>query len=188
LAEEDAARDERYAAEARRAWSLGVFGGGAVAALSVLGIVLLVVFKSVGRTTGKGRFDDYLQEQVRPLLRPGEQVLNTAWLFEGTFKHPTTYCAALTTERLLLVQTAMTFFLGRPIPRGVSAIELASVGGCTTGGVGWQREITFILRDGQTLNLRLNTLANVVSGQEAFLQEVPARLSRRGVELASGGR
>jgi hypothetical protein len=84
---------------------------------------------------------------------------------------------------LLLAQTGLTVLLARPKPGTILAWELSDIGGCTTGGIAFQKEITFILRDGRTLNLRMNTLANVISGSEVFLREVPARLSRRGVEL-----
>jgi hypothetical protein len=181
-AEEDAARDQRYAAEGRRNRLLSVSIGGAVAGLSVAGVVVLFVFPDLGRAS-TGRFDAFLQALVMPQLRPHERVLHTGFVFEGELRRPITYCAALTNQRLLLLQTDTTLFLGRPIYRGQEEIDLASIGHCTTGGVGFHRELTLVFRDGSTRNLRLNMLAGVVSGQEAFLAELPQKLGNRGVAI-----
>lgn len=181
-AEEDAARSARYAAKGRRTQLLAISIGGGLAGLSLLAIVLLLVFPGFGRASG-GRFDEYLRNVVGPQLRPGEQVLNTGLVFEGGFRRPILYCAVLTTQRLLLVQTGMTPFLGRPIYRGQEEIDVASIGHCTAGGVGFHRELTLVFRDGSTRNLRLNMLGSAVSGQEAFLAELPQRLGNRGVGI-----
>jgi hypothetical protein len=49
--------------------------------------------------------------------------------------------------------------------------------------VGFHRELTLVFRDGSTRNLGMNMLASAISGQEAFLAELPQRLAGRGVVL-----
>ena len=180
-ADDDARRDQRYATQARRNQLLGIVGGGGVTACSVLAIVVLLLMPGIGRSAG-GRFDGYFQGILQSVLRPGEPVLNTGFVFEGALRRPITYCAALTNQRLLLARTDMTLF-GSPIFKGLEEIDLSSVGHCSAGGVAMHREVTLVFRNGETRNLRLNLLANVISGQQAFVSELPQRLARGGVNV-----
>lgn len=114
--------------------------------------------------------DDYIREQVQPLLRSGEQLLHTAYLVKmgggviGAMRAKASF-AAVTDQRLILIKTRVGAF--RPLleNRGVESIERANIKAAAVSGSG----LTVELEDGSRLTTSAASSRHV-SGQKEFLQ------------------
>lgn len=135
--------------------------------------------------------DNFVQQQVGPLLQPGEQIRNMAFVL----KQPAMwiqmllymccgwiiiifmtkyYYAALTDRRLILVQTGMGFFNPKMENRAVSTIELANVQRITTSGFLNNKSFTLHMADGTKDEYRIAPWSKAMSGQGRWLDEIKA--------------
>ena len=132
--------------------------------------------------------DEFLKREVGKLLKPGEQVLNTATVFTGPLLFSSLfgvfgqmmmlsyYFAALTNQRLILIGTGMGFTGLKTENRGVTEYPLAEVVDVTPGGMMNQKSITLKLRDGTSTKISFNTMVRQIDGQKAFAAEAADRI------------
>lgn len=114
--------------------------------------------------------DEYIREQVQPLLRSGEQLLHTGYLVTmgsglvGAMRAKASF-AAVTDQRLILIKTRVGAF--RPLleNRGVDSIERGNIKGAIVYGSG----LTIELEDGSKLTTSARRSRHV-SGQKDFLR------------------
>src|SRR2546430_11275675 len=94
--------------------------------------------------------DDYLQQQIMPMLQPGEQVLHSAYmrrqpgilmqvLFVGgllLYLITKAYFVVLTNRRMILIRTKMSAWSGGPklLNLGVEQWDARNLKNCTTSG------------------------------------------------------
>ena len=138
--------------------------------------------------------DQYIQQQVGPMLQPGEQILYMAqvlrqpplWLqilcMGGllTFLMTKAYFAAFTNRRLILIRTSMGLFGGFGMKnQGVEEIQLANVKSISTGGFLNNRSVTFVMNDGKSDTVRCAPWGKAVTGTAAFVNEMPGRFNNR---------
>lgn len=133
--------------------------------------------------------DEYLQSQVMPMLQPGEQVLQTAYMRRQPgllmqillvgglllFLMTKAYFAVLTNRRLILIRTKMGFWTGGPklMNLGVEEHDVRNMQKCTTSGFANNRSMTFHMANGPQVTLRISPWFKQVSGTKAFLDQVP---------------
>ena len=132
--------------------------------------------------------DDFLKAEVAKVLRPGETVTNTATVFTGNLLFAslfgvfgqllmlTHHFAALTNQRLILIQTGMGFSGVKTENRGVTSHEFADLEDVTPGGMMNQKSITLKKRDGTSTKISFNTMVRQVEGQKAFAAEVVPKI------------
>lgn len=125
------------------------------------------------------------------MLMPGEQVLHTAYMAKQpglfwqimclggllVFLLTKAYYVALTNRRLILIRTKMGFFRPKMANVGVEQFDMAQIAKCTTSGLLNNRSMTFVFQNGARQTLRIAPWAKFVSGNKAFLEQVPQLIS-----------
>ena len=136
--------------------------------------------------------DQFIQSEMAKIARPGEQVLNTAFMVKTPpmivqmilaggllqFLLTKAYYAVMTNQRVVLIRTSMGLFKPGMVNKGVESFELNTVAQVKTGGFLNNKSMTFKKQDG-SLTLRIAPWSKLVSGQKAFLAEVPQRINTR---------
>lgn len=134
--------------------------------------------------------DAFIDEQLRGLLEPGEAPLYRAFVTRqpgllwqllslGVFLFLMTkaYFVVLTDRRLILIRTPLGLFGPGHANQGVESIPRAQIAHVTTSGVLNNRSITFHLVEGPRSTLRISPWFKTVSGQRAFLEDMPEHLN-----------
>ncbi len=137
--------------------------------------------------------DEYLQSQIMPMLHPGEQVLQSAYmrrqpglvmqmLFVGgllLFLITKAYFVVLTNRRLILIRTKMGFFSGGPkqLNLGVEEFDARNLKGCTTSGLANNKSMTFLFHQGPEQTLRISPWNKKIVGTKQFLEQVPTMIT-----------
>ena len=132
------------------------------------------------KPTLRTKADQFIHDELRPLLRGGETVLQQAYVFDrdastsgmigalfarGMF-------AALTTERVLLVKVGLAAFGLRLINRGVETIERSA-----TASVASDADlVTLVHVGGNETHLRV-AATDALSNQAAFMKHAPSILA-----------
>jgi hypothetical protein len=147
--------------------------------------------------------DEYLQSQIMPMLQPGEQVLQTAYmrrqpgllvqmlLVGGLLLYLITkvYFVVLTNRRMILIRTSMKFFSGGPAHTnlGIEEWDLRNIASCTTGGFGYNKSITWRMQNGVEETLRIAPIHRYIHGSKQFFEQVPQMfMSGQMMQLAAG--
>lgn len=142
--------------------------------------------------------DQFIQAEMAKIARPGEQVLNTAFMVKTPpmivqmilaggllqFLLTKAYYAVLTNQRVVLIRTSLGLFKPGMVNKGVESIELGNISQVKTGGFLNNKSMTFKKSDG-ALTLRIAPWSKLVTGQKAFLQEVPQRINTRSLPAAA---
>jgi hypothetical protein len=137
--------------------------------------------------------DQFIQAQVTPVLQPGEQILNQAFMVKQPgliwqmllvgglllFLMTKAFYVVCTDRRILMIKTKLGFFSPKLQNNGIDVIDLAQVKQVTTSGLLNNRSMTFHMVDGRKDTLRIAPWAKWVTGQGQFLEQVPARLNQR---------
>jgi hypothetical protein len=147
--------------------------------------------------------DEYLQSQVMPLLQPGEQVLQTAYmlrqpgiimqmLFVGgllLFLITKAYFAVLTNRRLIFIRTKMKFLSGGPqqMNLGVEQYDVRQLQQCTTSGLAANKSMTFALHGAPAQTLRINTWSKKIAGTKTFFEQVPQLINSGQLQQLAAG-
>jgi hypothetical protein len=137
--------------------------------------------------------DEYLQSQVGPLLMPGEQVLQSAYMRRQPglaaqmflvgglllFLITKAYFAVLTNRRLILIRTKMGFWGGGPkqMNLGVEQYDVRAINGCTTSGFANNRSMTWTFHQGEPMTLRISPWGKKIAGTAQFLEQVPQMIT-----------
>ena len=137
--------------------------------------------------------DEYLQSQIGPLLMPGEQVLQSAYMRRQPglaaqmflvgglllFLITKAYFAVLTNRRLILIRTKMSFWSGGPkqMNLGVEQYDVRAFNGCTTSGLANNRSMTFGFHQGEAMTLRISPWGKKIAGTAQFLEQVPQMIT-----------
>ena len=146
--------------------------------------------------------DEYLQSQIIPMLQPGEQGLQSAYmrrqpgllmqmLFVGgllLFLITKAYFVVLTSRRMILIRTKMSFWSGGPkqLNLGVEQWDVRNLRGCTTSGFANNRSMTFAMHEGAAQTLRISPWGKQVQGTRQFFEQVPAAISSGELQRAAG--
>lgn len=133
--------------------------------------------------------DEYLQSQVMPLLQPGEQILQTAYMRRqpgilmqmlvvgGLLLWAITkaYFVVLTNRRMILIRTKMAAWSGGPkqLNLGVEQWDARNLKNVTCSGFANNRSMTFHFHQGPSQTLRISPWGNKL-GSQAFLDLVPS--------------
>jgi hypothetical protein len=141
------------------------------------------------------KHDEFVMQQVTPMLHPGEQVMHTGVLYKApglllqilllggllSWLMTTGYYAVVTSGwRLLLIKTKMSLWMGvTPANRGVEEINLANVKQITTSGFANNRSMTFNFVDGSKRTLRCSPWSKQITGNAAFFEQLPQIVNNR---------
>jgi hypothetical protein len=137
--------------------------------------------------------DEYLQSQIGPMLMPGEQVLQSAYMRRQPglaaqmflvgglllFLITKAYFAVVTNRRLILIRTKMGFWGGGPkqMNLGVEQYDVRAFSGCTTSGFANNRSMTFAFHQGEAMTLRISPWGKKIAGTAQFLEQVPQMIT-----------
>jgi hypothetical protein len=90
------------------------------------------------------------------------------------------YFAVVTSHgRLVLIRTSMGMFSWKRVNLGVEEIPLAQCQQVTTSGLLNNRSITFHFPNGHKQTFRIAPWSKMISGQKAFLDQVPNLINQR---------
>jgi hypothetical protein len=146
--------------------------------------------------------DEYLQSQIGPMLQPGEQVMQSAYMRRQPglvmqmllvgglllFLITKAYFVVLTNRRLILIRTKMKFLSGGPqqLNLELEQHDVRNLKGCTTSGIANNRSMTFSsTRAGSTRCGSRHGKADLGTAQ--FLEQVPQMItSGQLAQLAAG--
>lgn len=133
--------------------------------------------------------DEYLQSQIIPMLAPGEQVLQSAYmrrqpgmlmqilLVGGLLLMLLTkvYFVVITNRRMILIRTKMTAWAGAPkhMNLGVEVYDTRSFARCTTSGFAMNRSMTWDFHQGGSMTLRITPWTRHIAGSKQFFEQVP---------------
>jgi len=131
-------------------------------------------------------YDEFVQDELREILRPGEHVLGTAFALvinssEPFQRHYFTFrpwgppfIAVATDQRILLIRLADGLLQVERVNLGVTEIRLSEIQDVATRQSGWIKSIAILQNDGRYVTLRLNVKATwLMVGQEEFWKRVP---------------
>ena len=137
--------------------------------------------------------DRFIVEQMQPLLRPQERLLVCAYLVPpikggriGVFVSAATSMAAfaaITTERLVLIQTRIGAFKPLLENHGVVSLERSDIKGAHAGST-----LILELSDGSMLEYRNNRSMAQVSTQGEFFDRVESTFGRSATAASLAGR
>lgn len=124
--------------------------------------------------------DRFIADQVRPMLRPGEQVQHQAY---GVRDRPDSALAAarnvglfvvLTNQRVIFVQTKVGAFKPVLKNQGVSEVERSSI----VNAVEDDYLISLVLNDGTVRTIFVGPQQKHFSNQQAFIRDLPRILGK----------
>ena len=137
--------------------------------------------------------DEYLQSQIAPMLAPGEQVLQSAYMRRQPglamqlllvgglllFLITKAYMVVLTNRRMILIRTKMSFWSGGPkqLNLGLEQHDVRNFRACTTSGIANNRSMTFVFHQGPEMTLRISPWNKKIAGTAQFLEQVPQMIS-----------
>ncbi|HEU4730891.1 MAG TPA: hypothetical protein VFT22_23510 [Kofleriaceae bacterium] len=147
--------------------------------------------------------DEYLQTQIVPMLQPDERVLHSAYMrrqpgllmqifFVGgllLFLITKAYYVVLTSRRMILIRTKMSFWTGGPAQQNLGAEQwdARNLKGCTTSGFANNRSMTFTMHQGPSQTLRISPWGKKVQGTREFFEKVPQLINSGQLpQLAAG--
>lgn len=128
--------------------------------------------------------DQFIQAQVQGMLQPGEQIRGMAFVqrtpsiivmmlcYWAYFFMTTSYYAALTDRRILLIKTSMGLFRPKIANNGIEEIDLSTVKSVSLGGFLNNRTIDFDKKDGSSEFLRIAPWFKLCAGQGKFMDDV----------------
>jgi hypothetical protein len=137
--------------------------------------------------------DEYLQSQIGPMLAPGEQVLQSAYMRRQPglamqillvgglllFLITKAYFVVITNRRMILIRTKMSFWSGGPKQMNleVEAHDVRSFQNCTTSGIANNKSMTFHFHQGGAMTLRISPWNKKIIGTAQFLEQVPQMIT-----------
>lgn len=128
------------------------------------------------------KYDQFVHDELAPLLGPGEGIELTGFLYTKSFKRIVVsgglelmgdgyFFAALTRRRLFLIATEMSLTSLQMVNKKTSEISLADIKSIKPSGFLNQKMIAIELKEGKTLTFRLNSLAtHYAAGQKQFIE------------------
>ena len=147
--------------------------------------------------------DEYLYTQLQPLLQPGEQVLQTAYMRRQPgllmqmflvgglllFLMTKAYFAVLTNRRLIFIRTKMGFWKGGPqqMNLGIEQYDVRALTKCTTSGIANNKSMTFHMSNGPAQTLRISPWFKQIRGTKDFLEQVPNLINSGQVQQMAQG-
>lgn len=159
---------------------------------------------AVAPLTPQNKYEVFVFAELTPHLAPGERFEITALLWTGSMLRLASlgaaagafgaivgggmaiYFAAATDRRLFLIRTKAGLLALKAANFGLSEVRYEAVRQVSTAGTLHQRTIAIAMRDGSTVNLRLNTMARTMSGQRQFLDRFPQLVVQRHTAVARG--
>lgn len=131
------------------------------------------------------KYDEFIQRELASRLQPGEAIHVTGFIYDKSLGKAVLlgplsllgagyYFAALTDGRLFLIATKMGLASIKMQNDGVTEIALRDIAAVRAGSSMTQRTISIALRNGTTLDYRLNQRAGIVSGQKLFADRLAA--------------
>ncbi len=172
-----------------------LFGGGGAPA---------PVLQSSGMPAPQNKYESFVFAELAPRLGQGEQFHVTALLFTGSLLRLAAAGVALgaiggavtsghalhfgvaTDRRLFLIRTKMGVLALKTVNLGVSEILYDAIAQVTAGGTLNQRTISITMKDGTTVELRLNTVARTMSGQKQFIDRFQQLVQQRRAAMGQG--
>ena len=146
--------------------------------------------------------DDYLQSQLPQIIQPGEQVLQTSYmrrqpgliwqilLLGGLllFLMTQAYYVVLTTRRLILIRTKMSFWTGGPklMNLGLEQYDVQQIKNVSVSGMLNNRSMTFHMANGSSQTLRISPWFKQVAGTKLFFEQVPNMINSGQVAQMAG--
>ncbi|HET7503322.1 MAG TPA: hypothetical protein VFK02_20015 [Kofleriaceae bacterium] len=147
--------------------------------------------------------DEYLQSQIMPMLQPDERVLYSAYMRRQPgllmqiflvgglllFLITKAYYVVLTSRRMILIRTKMSFWTGGPaqLNLGVEQWDVRNLKGCTTSGFANNRSMTFTMHQGPSQTLRISPWGKKVQGTRDFLEKVPSLIASGQLQQLAAG-
>jgi hypothetical protein len=147
--------------------------------------------------------DEYLQSQIIPMLQPGEQVLQSAYMrrqpgllmqmfFVGgllLFLITKAYFVVLTNRRMILIRTKMSFWTGGPkhLNLGVEQWDARNLNACTTSGFANNRSMRFVMHQGLPQELRISPWNKKIQGTRQFFEQVPTMINSGQLQQLTAG-
>jgi hypothetical protein len=147
--------------------------------------------------------DEYLHSQIMPLLQPGEQVLQSAYMRRQPglamqmlvvgglllFLITKAYFVVLTNRRIILIRTKMSFWSGGPKQMNleVEQWDIRNVRGATTSGIANNKSMTFQMVQGPAQTLRISPWGKKIAGTAQFLEQVPNILNSGQLQQLAAG-
>jgi hypothetical protein len=147
--------------------------------------------------------DEYLQSQVMPMLQPGEQVLQTAYMRRQPglvmqmllvgglllFLITKAYFVVLTNRRLILIRTKMKFMTGGPkqLNLELEQHDVRALQGCTTSGIANNKSMTFQLAGAPPMTLRISPWQKQIAGTKNFFEQVPQLIASGQLQQLAAG-
>ena len=139
------------------------------------------------------RADEFIQAQLPSVLRPGEQVMGTAFVIRApslwlqilllggliSFLMTKAYFAVATDQRVILIRTTMGLFGPGTVNKGIEEIPLNTVKQLKIGGLLNNRSMTFVDQSGQQNTVRIAPWSKAVTGQKAFFEGLPQTINNR---------
>ncbi len=131
--------------------------------------------------------DQFIQQEVGPMLQPGEQVVHQAFMVKQPgllwqilligglllFLLTKAYYVVCTDRRLILIRTKMGMFSPKMVNIGVEEIPLIQIAKCSVSGIANNRSMAFHYSDGNKRTLRISPWFKTVTGQGAFFEQIP---------------
>lgn len=135
--------------------------------------------------------DQFIQNEVSPMLESGERILFTAYMVKQPgliwqillvgglllFLMTKAYYVAVTNRRIILIRTKQGMFKPKMVNVGREEISLSTIQKVTTSGFANNRSMTFHQTDGKRRTLRIAPWSKLVTGQKDFLEKVPQAVS-----------
>ena len=141
------------------------------------------------------KHDEFVQQQVAPMLQPGEQIMHMGVLYKApglllqilllggliSWLMTTGYYAVVTSGwRLILIKAKMSMWMGvKPANQGVEEIYLTNIKQITTSGIANNRSMTFHFVDGSKRTLRCSPWSKQITGNAAFFEQLPQIVNNR---------
>ncbi|MCX5743716.1 MAG: hypothetical protein NT062_14585 [Proteobacteria bacterium] len=147
--------------------------------------------------------DEYLQSQIMPMLQPGEQVLQSAYMRRQPglamqillvgglllFLITKAYFVVLTNRRMILVRTKMSFWTGGPqqMNLGVEQWDVRNIASCSTSGIANNKSMTWVMHSGPAETLRISPWQKKIQGTPQFLEQVPNIINSQQLQQLAAG-
>ncbi len=131
------------------------------------------------------KYDQFIHEELRGILEPGEPVVRAALVWRGPSALVTVllfgaigmllwrhYCAVATDRRIILIRIKMGFISLRRVNFGVESIFYEQVESLRPYGFLNQKSLGLRTNDGRRDRLRLQTAQRAVTGSGEFIPSV----------------
>ena len=129
------------------------------------------------------KYEQFIHQEIQPLLSPNESVESLGFIYSKSllgmilfgiisFMGDGYFFAVATKHQLLLIETEMGFSSLKTINKNLIQIPYGQIEVIKTGGFFNQKTIMLRLKTGKKMRFRLNTFANLVSGQKQFIKNL----------------